>query len=61
MQLDNLEDLEKFVMDLPDGLYLGLLQPDEYRRFHEAEELGLVARSYDGIAGFLGIGKVKKL
>lgn len=42
-----------------DGMYVGMLTPEELAAFNEACRAGTAQRSYEGVAGFLGAPKVR--
>lgn len=44
-----------------DGFHVGLLTDDEHSLFERAVLSGIAKRSYDDVAGFLGLAKVRVL
>lgn len=42
-----------------DGLYVGLLTPEELEEFNRWCKDGKASRSYEGAAGFIGLPKVR--
>lgn len=41
------------------GLYVGQLSPDELKEFERMVAEGKAIRSYQGVAGMMGVAKVK--
>lgn len=55
-QTDAESDVEYFIASIS-GLYVGQLDADELSAFDRLCADGLMRRSYDGAAGFLGLAK----
>lgn len=44
-----------------DGLFVGQLSADELEAFTRLERLGKAYRSYEGVAGFMGLARVRSV
>lgn len=49
------------MMDLIEGLFVGLLNPEELAFFEIEVAAGRAHRSYEGVAGFMGLAKVRRI
>jgi hypothetical protein len=46
-------------LDRIDGLFVGMLDLEEYEAFTQACKNGLACRDFEGVGGLLGMAKVK--
>lgn len=42
-----------------DGIFVGMLTDDEITQLNDAVARGLARRSYEGVAGFMGLAKIR--
>jgi hypothetical protein len=54
-----LADTDEENIQMLDGLFVGQLDEEELALFEIAIKDGKAARSYEGVAGFLGLAKVR--